>query len=122
MSSKIRKMVKKKALEKGYSPMEFEKMEKIAKKELDKRTQEMYEKVARGAFIDMIAIPCTILAHDYWPKSAHKKIPEFLKKVISLYDSLASGVVSYDEVAEVLMEYSGCSREYIDMWKSGSTE
>ena len=106
MSSKLRKMVKQKALAMGYGPMDIARMERVAKKESDK----MYADAERNAFLKSLAIPLQLLATDYWSKTASKRIPEFLENVLSLYDSLGAGIVTYEEVFQVLEDLTG--KEY----------
>lgn len=106
MSSKIRKMVKQKAAAMGYGPIDIARMEKIAKRESDK----MYADAERNAFLKSLAIPLQILATDYWSKSASKRIPQFLTDVLSLYDSMGAGIVTYEECFQVLEDLTG--KEY----------
>lgn len=80
-----------------------------AKMERDRRKEEKKAvDIAREqAFIMMIAIPINILASDYWEKSAKKRIPEFTDKVVSLYEAVQQGVVTYEEMVDDIKRLSG---------------
>lgn len=71
-----------------------------------------HERIAKEkAFVYMLAIPLDILANDYWSKTASKRLPEFIKKVMSLFDSLDNGVVTHQELLELIEKYSGIHLE-----------
>ncbi len=80
-----------------------------AKLERDRRKEEKkaVDIAMEQAFIMMIAIPINILAIDYWEKSAKKRIPEFVDKVSSLYESVQHGSVSYEQMVEEIKDLSG---------------
>lgn len=59
------------------------------------------------AFLCMLAIPLVILENDYWQKTASKKIPKFIEDVMSLYESVSLGNVTYEELAEDLKNSTG---------------
>lgn len=89
------------ARKKRMDPVELLRMREIARKEAEKMENEATEK----AFLYMMAIPLNVLVSDYWPKSAKKKAPEYIKKVLSLYQSVEAGVVTDAELADFLKEY-----------------
>lgn len=97
----------KKAFNKGYTPLDVAKMQAIAKREAQKLEKEATEK----AFIDMLAIPCAVLAFDYWNKTAKKRIPEFVKEVVSLYESIQVGAVTREEIIEEFERNAGVTLE-----------
>ena len=78
-----------------------------AKKKAYAAYEDMRKEAVEKAFFMMLTIPLNVLVHDYWPKSAKKKAPEFMKEVLSLYDSFQNGTVSFEELAAVLKEYAG---------------
>ena len=87
------------AKKKGLTPLQLAEMKALTEK---------YAKEAEvRAFLHMLAIPLNILIIDYWPKSARKRIPEFIDKVLSLYESVQLGVVTDEELREVLRDYAG---------------
>lgn len=93
----------KKATKKGVSPLEMARMHELARQSAKKMETEATER----AFLFMLAIPLNILVNDYWPKSAKKKAPKFIEDVISLYESVQDGVVSNEELADLLYKYAG---------------
>lgn len=71
-----------------------------------------HERIAKEkAFVYMLAIPLDILANDYWSKTANKRIPEFINKVMSLFDSVDKGIVTHQELLDLIKHYSGIELE-----------
>lgn len=68
---------------------------------------EAVSKATNDAFMLMLAIPLEVLAFDYWPKSAHKRLPKFLDEVLGLYDAYEAGVLTLEELREDLYKYGG---------------
>lgn len=66
MDNKHKKNMMKKAYKNGHSPLDVARMQAIARAE----AKRMEAEASEIAFIDMLAIPCAVLAFDYWPKSA----------------------------------------------------
>lgn len=50
-----------------------------------------YEK----GMIDCMTAVCNVLAHDYWPKSANKRLRKFVEDVCSLMDSKLMEAVTW---------------------------
>lgn len=103
----MNKKTMKKAFKNGYSPLDVAKMQAIAKHAAIERINEAREE----AFIDMLMIPCAVLAFDYWQKTAKRKMPDFVKEVVSLYESIEVGAVSRAEILETFEELSGMKLE-----------
>lgn len=103
----MNKKTMKKAFKNGYSPLDVAKMQAIAKHAAEDKMKEAKEE----AFIDMLMIPCAVLAFDYWQKSAKKRIPDFVKEVVSLYESIEVGAVTRAEILETFEELSGMKLE-----------
>jgi hypothetical protein len=61
-----------------------------------------------------------VLVNDYWEKSARKRIPKFIEDVISLYEAVQKGVVSEQQLADLLDEYAGVKIEAD--WLKGENE
>ena len=99
------------------SNIELLQMREIARKEAEKMENEATEK----AFLYMLAIPLNILFHDYWQKSAKKKAPKFIEDVISYYHSVQEGVVSDQELADLLYDLAGVkiTAEWLERVKNG---
>lgn len=95
------------AKEAGMSMVQVAQMRAIAKKEADKMAEEAERIALEKAFLYMLAIPLNILVHDYWPKSAKKRAPKFIKEVESLYESVQGGYVTDQELADLLRDYGG---------------
>ena len=85
----------------GLSPLEVLQMREIARKEAEKMENEATEK----AFLYMLAIPLNVLVADYWPKTAKRRAPKLIDDVISLYQAVEAGVVTKEQLVEVLQEY-----------------
>jgi hypothetical protein len=60
----------------------------------------------RTAFVDMLIVPCAVSAFDYWHRSAKKKMPEFIKQVVSLSESIQVGAVTREEIVQTFEEIS----------------
>lgn len=58
-------------------------------------------------FKRMLIIATNILIADFWPKSAKKRIPEFIERCMSLYEAWEKGVVTMDEMQRLTEEYAG---------------
>ena len=78
-------------------------LERNRRKEEKKAVEDAIDK----AFMLMIWIPINLLASDYWEKSARKRIPEFTDKVMSLYEAVQQGVVTYEDMALDIERLSG---------------
>lgn len=65
----------------------------------------------------MIAIPCNILANEYWEKTAKKRMDKFMAECESLYESMEAGVISLNELIQDTAELSGIKSEYFDRLK-----
>ena len=78
-------------------------LERNRRKEEQKAIDDAFEK----AFILMLWIPMNVLATDYWEKSAKKRMPEFVDKVTSLYESVQHGAVTYEQMVADIEQLSG---------------
>lgn len=88
-----------KKYQKGLNAAERSQIKEIA----NRIEQETIDK----AFLCMLAIPLVILENDYWQKTAKKRIPVFIDDVMSLYQSVTLGNVTYEELAEDLKNSTG---------------
>ena len=102
MGRKIRQQVNK-GKKKGFTPVDILMMREIARKEAEKMEGEIAEK----AFLYMLAIPLNVLVSDYWPKSAKKKAPKFIEEVMKLFDVVMEGLVSDEELYDLLKDMAG---------------
>jgi hypothetical protein len=68
---------------------------------------ELEKESTERAFLYMLAIPLNVLVNDYWPKSAKKRAPKFIEDVIKLYEAVQDGIVSDQELAELLDNMAG---------------
>ena len=95
------------ARKKGYNELDLLQVREIARKQAEKMTEEA-EKIAREqSFLLMLGIPLNILMHDYWKKSAKKRMPQFIRECISLYEAVEMGVVEFKEISDLLYDLSG---------------
>ena len=77
----------------------------------NRKADELQRIAKEKAFLYMLAIPLNVLVNDYWEKSARKRIPKFIEDVISLYEAVQDGVVSEQQLADLLNEYAGVKIE-----------
>lgn len=96
-----------KAKKQGLSANDLWRMKEIAKKQ----ALEMEAVAIEKAFLYMLAIPLNILVNDYWPKTAKKRAPEFIQKVLSLYDSVQCHIVTDEDLAELLLNMADVTIE-----------
>jgi DNA-binding transcriptional MerR regulator len=85
-----------------------------------KKAEELQRIATEKSFLYMLAIPLNVLVNDYWEKSARKRIPKFIEDVISLYEAVQKGVVSEQQLADLLDEYAGVKIEAD--WLKGERE
>jgi len=97
----------KQAFKRGYTPLEVAQIQAIARKE----SLMLESRLSEKTFVDMLIIPCAVLAFDYWQKSADKRMPEFIKQVVSLYESMQVGAVTREEIVETFEELSKMNLE-----------
>ena len=104
--SKVKQQIKR-ARKAGLTPLDILRMREVAKKEADKLEQQATDK----AFLYMLAIPLNVLVNDYWPKSAKKRAPKFIDDVLSLYEAVQDGVVTDEQLRELLRDMAGLKVE-----------
>lgn len=105
------------AKKRGMNNVDLLRMREIAKKEAEKMEIEATER----AFLYMLAIPLNILFHDYWQKSAKKRAPKFIEEVTKYYLAVQEGVVTDQELADLLFDLAGVKIE-ADWLKGGKNE
>lgn len=93
----------KKLKQHGLSNIDIAMMKESARKAAEEAQRQAMEQ----AFMLMIWIPINVLASEYWEKTANKRIPEFTDKVASLYGSVQSGAVTWEQIAEDIKDLSG---------------
>lgn len=76
-----------------------------------KHSEEMLQEATDKAILINLSITCEILAHDYWEKSAKKRIPEFTEKYINLLDAYQQKIVDWKQITEDLKEATGMDFE-----------
>ena len=87
----------------GLSAIDVCMIRECAKKQAEK----MENSATDNAFLYMLAIPLNVLVNDYWSKSAKKRAPKFIKDVMSLYEAVQDGVVSKDDLSDLLKDMAG---------------
>jgi hypothetical protein len=65
----------------------------------------------------MMAIPCNVLGHCYWEKTAKKRMMKFMAECESLYESMEAGTISLNELLQDTAELCGIGSEYFDRLK-----
>lgn len=105
------------ARKRGCTATDLLYVREIARKEADKMAEEAEKIAMEKSFLLMLGIPLNILFHDYWKKSAKKRLPQFIKEVLSLYEAVEMGVVEFDDVSNLVYELTGV--RYEDEWKKG---
>lgn len=88
----------------------MEELDKIRRFEAKKAKELMMSKnteLANEILKMMLVIPTNVLIADFWPKSAKKRIPEFVEQCISLYKAWEQGVVDMTEMQKLTEEYAG---------------
>ena len=92
--------------------MTAEQVDMIRKQEFEKASEEFkerYKTLARDTFLMMLSIPTNVLIADYWPKSAEKRIPEFVDKCMDLYEAWSGhDVVKMQQMVEMTEIYGKC--------------
>lgn len=94
----------------GMTNLDILKVKELARRE----TQKLEIQAVEKAFVHMFAITLSVLAEDYWPKSSSKKIPELIKKVSSVFQSVKAGVVTEEDSLDVLRNIVGVNLK--DEW------
>ena len=99
----------KRLLSKGFTPVQVLQMKELAKKE----GEAALNRAKKETFLLMLAIPVCTIAEDYWPKTAHERVPKLIEDCLDLYDSVEKGVVSMEELWDYLKKYGGSNYEVI---------
>lgn len=89
----------------GMSQLDTARAMLIAQREAKKMEVEATEK----AFLYMLAIPLNVLVADGIIN--HDNATEYVRSVMSLYESVEKGAVTDQELADLLHEYSGVTIE-----------
>lgn len=110
MSSKLKKKAKAKVKEQirraagaNVSVLDVCRIRENAKRQADR----MESEATSRAFMAQLAVPLNVLVHDYWPKSAKKKAPKFIDEVLSLQDAWIRGIVTDEQLEDLLFDYTG---------------
>ena len=75
-----------------------------------RKNRHIEDKANEKAFLYMLAIPLNVLV-DQWGDEAKEKAPEFIEDVLGLYEAVQDGVVSDDQLAELLYDIAGVKIE-----------
>ena len=75
-----------------------------------RKNSHIEDKANEKAFLYMLAIPLNVLV-DQWGDEAKDKAPEFIEEVIGLYEAVQDGIVSDDQLAELLDDMAGVKIE-----------
>lgn len=95
--------------------MTYEQLEQAVragvKDTLETARQSAVNEATKKAFLYLLAIPLNVLVNDYWSKSAKKRAPKFIEEVINLYEAVQAGVVTDEQLEELLWEMAGVRLE-----------
>lgn len=80
--------------------------EKIGKK-LEESKREIYEETVNTTLALLLGLPMKVLMDDYWKKSYKKRIPEFIDKVLELYDKWQDDKLDISELNQELWDVAG---------------
>lgn len=82
--------------------MQFKRQEyERARSDILKHTDDLAEEILEM----MLVIPTNVLVTDYWPGTAKKRIPKFIRDCLSLYNAWQEGQVSMEEMQELTAKY-----------------
>lgn len=87
----------------GMSNLDMLTARKAAEEAAQKYERQAHEKAIHRA----LGISLSVLAADYWQKTAKKKAPQFVKSFLSAYESVLLGVMTDEEIAEFLEDVAG---------------
>ena len=85
----------------GLSSADIARMYGVAKQ----ASREMEQDATERAFLYMLAIPLNVLADN--GTITHENAEEYIRDVISLYGSVQDGIVSEQQLADLLNDYTG---------------
>lgn len=85
----------------GLSSADIARMYGVAKQ----ASREMEQDATERAFLYMLAIPLNVLADN--GTITHDNAEEYIRDVISLYGSVQDGIVSEQQLADLLNDYTG---------------
>lgn len=80
--------------------------------ELKKRATEEAVNTAMTLFL---GLPIEVLMDYYWPKTKHKRIPEFTNRVLDYYYMWQKGEISMEQIKDDLWEYGGVRLEEVEL-------
>lgn len=106
----------KKAKRNGIDMVQLAYIRESAKKHSEEMLQEAMDK----AVLLNLMITCEILSHDYWEKSAKKRIPEFTEKHMNLLDAYQQNIVDWQQVVDDLKDITGMDFEA--EWLKGESQ
>lgn len=73
----------------------------------EEHTDQLMRQAIDKAFIYMIGIPLDVLFAQYWTKTAKKKAPEFVEKILDVYECVQNGILTEQEIIDEVYELSG---------------
>lgn len=104
--SKVKNQIKK-AKRSGIDMVQLAYIRESAKK----HSEEMLQEASDKALLLNLLVVCEILSHDYWEKSAKKRIPEFTEKYLNLLDAYQQDIVDWQQIVDDLKEVTGMDFE-----------
>ena len=79
----------------------------LTREQIESMKKQVHYNAVQEIFTLMLAIPCEILANEYWEKSAKQRMPKFIEQCLSLYKAYEQGVVTMEQMEADLWELAG---------------
>lgn len=79
----------------------------LTREQIESMKKQVHDKAVQEIFTLMLAIPCEILANEYWEKTAKQRMPKFIEQCLSLYKAYEQGVVTLEQMEADLWELAG---------------
>ena len=83
----------------------------LTQEQINQIKKEARDEAIDKAFILMLALPLTVLKDHCWVKTAKRRLPKFLDKVLSLYGSWDKDEITLEKLREDLWNYGGIKLE-----------
>lgn len=89
----------------------------LTQEQVDKLKNDTVQRAMDVSRALMVGVTMNVLGHEYWEKSAKKRLPKLMIECESLFESMEAGVISINELIQDTVEMAGVSSEYFDRLK-----
>lgn len=83
----------------------------LIESEVEKRVAAEREAVKEEMMNVMFGIPAMVLKDKYWPKSYRRYLPDFTDHMFEYYEKWDKGLLSTDEIKDILWKDAGMKFE-----------